>query len=166
MGTPTGAEVINVVKNGFGLHSFYAHGNVTRVAVATTGHNSPGGPKYGIFSSEHDEDSDYITENGNSFDGLLPDGKYSVNYSMSCDTASYDTEPGFHGGGRNCMARAFTTYLGKKGGPAYIGNTRVGLVSSSTVMHKKFLDVLFHTQSLYEPYNCTNAGILKQAQKY
>lgn len=165
LGTPTGTEVVNEVKNGYGLQSFYGHGNVTRVAVATTNYNTSGGPKYGLFSSEEDEDSDYVNEIGNSFDSFLQDGRYSVNYSMSCDTAAYDEESSFQGGDRNCMARAFTTILDKKGGPVYLGNTRAGLVYGSTVMHKKFLDVLFHTQSVYGQYNCTNVGIPEAASK-
>ncbi len=102
-----------------------------------------------------------IIEVGNGLDNLNSDGKYSTLYSISCSVAAFDDErqriP--------CMGRTFTSILEKKGGPAFLGNTRYGWVGWSDRLHSKFLNILFQVQNAYGQYNCTNAGVAEFGSK-
>lgn len=161
LGTPTGADVINQINNGAGIISFYAHGSVTTAAVSSTGNN--GYPKHwvrslDIYDAGHPNG---VIENGNGFDNLYANGKYSVNYSISCDVSAFDWEDseGY------CMARSFTSLLEGKGGPSFFGNTRVGYFDSSRALHTAFLNILFQIQNAYGQYDCTNSGVAEAGSK-
>lgn len=165
LGTPTGADVINQINNGAGISSFYAHGNVTCAAVSSTGANSY--PKHWVRSLDIYETThpDGVIETGNGFDNLNADGKYAINYSISCDVSAYDWEfDGLNDEGY-CMARTFTSMIEGKGGPAFLGNTRVGYWGDSELLHSKFLNILFQVQNAYGQYNCTNAGVAESGSK-
>lgn len=161
LGTPTGASVIDQINNGAGIISFYAHGSVTTAAVSSTGVN--GYPKHWVRSLDiYDAgNSNGVIENGNGFDNLNANGKYSVNYSISCDVSAFDWE----GSEGYCMARSFTSLLEGKGGPAFLSNTRYGYFSTSRPLHSAFLRILLQVQNAYGQYNCTNVGVAEAGSK-
>lgn len=163
LGTPTGAAVVTQINNGTGILSFYAHGDVSCVAVSTTNINAY--PKHYIRSLDNMEiDHQYgINEVGNGIDCFPQNGKYSINYSISCDVAAYDreTEPGEG----ICMAKAHTSHTNAMGGPAFLSNTRSGWFGTSRYLHSAFLRILLQVQSACGQYNCTNVGVAEVGSK-
>lgn len=163
LGTPTGADVVTQINNGTGIVSFYAHGNVSNVAVSTTNNNIY--PKHYIRSLDNMEyDPQYgINEIGNGIDSFPQNGKYSINYSISCDVAAYDWE--VNQGGEMCIAKAYTSHTNGMGGPAFLSNTRYGFFDTSMPLHTAFMRILLQAQSAYGQYNCTNAGVAESGSK-
>lgn len=161
LGTPTGAQVIDQINHGTGIISVYAHGSFSDMAVSTTGCN--GYPKHWVRSLDAYDTTNPlgIIESGNGLDNLNADGKYSILYSISCSVAAFDEETAEE----PCMGRTFTPFLEKKGGPAFLGNTRYGFVGSSDQLQSKFLNILFQVENAYGQYNCTNAGVAESGSK-
>lgn len=110
------------------------HGGPTNVAVATKGIN--GQPKYKVTSLDNGyagmEGAD-ISEQGNGFDNMTNVDYPSVYYSISCETTPFDR----YGNNTDTpnMGQTFTSEI-NGGGPLYLGNTRVGFVSSSSDFSK------------------------------
>lgn len=136
--TPTGQEIIAVLNTGFGFYSMDHHGSPAHVAVRTDGYN--GYPKYGVFSYDSYSASDYFSEPLNGFDKTV--NNCTLLYSIACDVAAYDSASKIEGvQGVDCMAKAWLRVPG--GGPAFLGNTREGLVSWSSGLEECFLQQIF-----------------------
>lgn len=151
---PTGKAVIDEFNNHYGICSFMGHGGPTNVAVATKGIN--GQPKYKVTSLDNGyagmEGAD-VSEQGNGFDNMTNVDYPSVYYSISCETTPFDR----YGNNTDTpnMGQTFTSEI-NGGGPLYLGNTRVGFVSSSSDFFKEFMKVL--------PNNC-NVGVAQAISK-
>jgi hypothetical protein len=109
----------------------------------TKGDNSPlfTTGKNGIFSMDSYDSYVsplYNTETGNGFDNITTD--YTIMYITACSSAAYDDSTYLQG--KYCLPRA---YLGlTTGGPAYIGNTRQGVIpGSGNKLHRAFLYSLY-----------------------
>ncbi|MGC8898731.1 MAG: C25 family cysteine peptidase [Bacteroidota bacterium] len=130
---PTGAQIISTLNSGYGFYSMDHHGSPDHVAVRTSGYN--GYPKYGIFSYDSYTSGQYFGETGNGFDNTT--NNCTILYSIACDVAEYDSA------GDDCMAKAWLRVSG--GGPAFLGNTREGLVSYSSGLERAFLQQIFNS---------------------
>ena len=172
---PSGDSVINALNNGYGIWNIYNHGSPDRVAVRTgltdAGNEYPynGYPKWGVFSYDSLEkyaDAPYVAgadtyavEEGNALDNST--NNCTLVYSVACmvgcydSTAKYDWDPVQD---EDCMAKAFLRVNG--GGPAFIGNTRDGLVDDGMAIEDSFLIDVFQNGITY----IGNAEALSKSQ--
>ncbi len=143
---PLGLDIIDSVNNKhYGLLGNFNHGGPLSYGVATKG-NAAGGHDVNHcvaamdYYDSHDEFlySD-MEDTGNGFDNLSNKVYPAIFYSISCTNMPFDMYK-MHNGTYN-LGRMFTC-RSEGGGPAYMGNTRVGYVTSSTNLYKHFLDSL------------------------
>lgn len=148
---PKGAIIISTINaNLYGLLSIFNHGSPTQYACATSGlcvaiKNQH--CYYGVGADDtFDEElgSPYYMEAGNGFTNLTNYDYPAVCYSISCTNMPFD---GFKtpAGSQN-LGEAFT--LSKGGGIAYLGNTRSGLIDTSYLLYKEFVNRLLTTNNL------------------
>jgi len=141
---PTGRDIINEINDtGYALLSLHHHGEPS--SLITYGYrNGAHWDKYYFLwaiDSIHVTGSGYAAEDtltGNGLNNLT--NKYYPNlcYSVACSTIPFDTMDGFENIPM-VFGESFTT--GKDyGGPAFIGNTRDGVVSTSAGLEKKFFN--------------------------
>jgi hypothetical protein len=151
LGWPTGADVISTLGNGYGIASFHNHGSPRSLAVATQGDN--GTPKYHVFSLDEYSSTASILEQGNGFDSVTTEGRYFVALSGACSIGAYDKESQY-----SCisMARAFTTHIANRCGPAIICDTRDTPGGIGAL--KYFLRAFFHPGHYNLP-KTSNIGI-------
>lgn len=129
---PTGNDAIAAMKGHFGFVSWFNHGHPMTITVKTHGLNST---PYGIGSVTGDIPW-IVKETCNGLDSLGNKDYPMVAYSISCSITPFDGYQDIYKYKTN-IGQSFT--LGKDyGGPALIGNTRVGWVSSSYRMQSVF----------------------------
>ena len=145
--SPKGANVINEFNNNYGIVSFLAHGSPNRVAVATKEINSGDqGSKYFVTSFDSDYHSYMVTqETGNGLDNMTNYCHPTVFYSISCTTMPFDNYDKWGEGYRRNMGDMYTC-VAKGGGPAYLGNTRFGLITASSNLAGIFFDFMLKNQ--------------------
>ncbi len=155
---PSGATVIHNIGNYFpGIVILAAHGNKCRMRIAEmngltnsiTSVDSYVHPSYGSTN-----------EPGNGLDSLpIQSNMYPFVIAKSCNTGQYDYGMTFENeDAYPSMAEAFTTYLSGKGGPLWVGNTRVG--STESVWENSFVTNIFASgvNGLYPEADPWNAG--------
>ena len=142
---PAGADIINEINDTqYGYLSFHNHAGPSCITVY--GYNARRNPKaydhhikwvWALNSYHHNSSSYYYCDTiGNALD--LIDNKWMPNilYSIGCTTMPYDTIPGYENLPMN-FGESFTT--GKDyGGPAFLGNTRNGLMFYSDELEEEF----------------------------
>ncbi|MFZ2323532.1 MAG: C25 family cysteine peptidase, partial [Ignavibacteriaceae bacterium] len=137
---PTGSQVIDEMNyTRYGLWSWFGHGDVPRVNTMTNGVNLA--PRYQISSL--DEIFTDPAETGNGLDNLNNLGYPGIVYSISCDITPFDDfNPNnwWNDTDRN-MGEGFTV-VSKNGGPALLGNTRFGYVTSSSLLYRQFANLI------------------------
>lgn len=131
---PSGTDVIDAMNTTrYGYFNWLGHGHP--LAIGTMSKAYGGTPHYGITSIQGN--IIYIqTESGNGLDNLTNENYPAIAYSIACTVAPYDI---FHSDfeGYPNVAQSFT--LGEKyGGPAFIGNTRVGYIYYSYRLQQLF----------------------------
>ncbi len=137
---PTGNDVVaelNSTKYGF----FSPHGHGNPFGVATKSRNVNEAPIYGIISQQCVPDTCHyhVDENAHGLD-MIDNADYPmILYSMSCDLTPFDTFKGYKG--YYNMGESFTVG-GHYGGPAFIGNTRVGWIYQSWRLERAFIETL------------------------
>lgn len=143
---PTGNDVVDTLKKHFGFVSWFNHGHPMTVTVKT---DTIGRNPYGLSSVTGD--IPWIEkETCNGLDSLGNKDYPMVAYSISCSITPFDIYKKEYGYKTN-MGQSFT--LGKDyGGPALIGNTRVGWVGTSYKMQMVF-NRFFPTHSIGEALN-------------
>ncbi len=129
---PTGNEVISAMNQRYGYVSWFNHGNPTSITAKA---NYYGETPYGL-SSVCDNIPFIVQETANGLDCLTNKYFPMIAYSISCTITPFDEYDSVYSGFYN-MGQSFT--LGKDyGGPALIGNTRQGWVSTSYRFQLKF----------------------------
>ena len=153
LGTTKGADVINEMKNHYGLFGWFCHGGSGRGMyqcspggsnISTMTSETNGSPSWALCAEDANEYcSPYrVHETGNGLDNLNNANYPSILYSNSCDVTPFDiTSNNNNGGARNC-GEAFTVFT-QTGGVAFLGNTKYGLVWSSSEINKKFGDLIY-----------------------
>lgn len=123
---PLGAEVVTEMNNHYGLYSWFNHGAPTTISVMSVGLNQ--GPWWLVTTTDAINEGE--SETGNGLDNLTNEKYPSICYSIGCENVPFDVfdNCNWHTG-RN-MAQGFTV-ITKSGGPAFLGNSRYGWVSSS-----------------------------------
>ncbi len=136
---PQGADVINEMNTSpyYGWLNVYGHGNFMDIVIASNGVNSaPGG--WGLFTFDSYSHSPWFqNETGNGLDNITNiDDKYPIFYTIACRSFEFDDEDYY------TPTEGFTCFS-ETGGPAALGNTCVGLISSSYKLHSRFLEQLW-----------------------
>lgn len=148
--SPTGKEIIDEFNNHYGISSFMGHGSPQSVRVAT-GSNAP---YYKLTSFDNISSSTTIIESGNGFDNMSNTFFPSINYSISCYTNSFDND--------YSMGKVYTC-VSNGGGPAYLGNTRLGIYGILETS-RYFAGEFFNTISSGTSFNIGKVeGISKQS---
>lgn len=134
---PYGAEVISKMNERYGLFSWFAHGDEA-YGITTKSDYVNGGPYYGITSLDNYTRT-LQEESGNGLDNLTNYKFPAIAYTIACTIMPYDkynfNDVPFS------IGESFTV-AGKYGGPAFLGNTRVGYVCSSFELYKRFVESL------------------------
>ena len=145
----TGTEIINMMKRKYGYVSWMNHGVSTALILKYKLDTSR--PRYGVTALSGDDAVTYESSNG--IEKLGNKDYPMIAYSIACSTTPFDEYDEGNSNNIN-LGKSFT--VGKDyGGPAYIGNTRVGLVS--------------HTYKVQQIFNqnindCTVADALNKAK--
>lgn len=162
---PCGSEVISLLNSEKPFYiSLHGHGGPNGILLTDTKWSYPSGVynnQYAYGINALDNETTYIKqEENNGLDCLNNKNYPGIMYSMSCTTMPYDI-----------YTNADTTYnvtynvgesytLGKDyGGVAYLGNTRVGAMGTSTTIEHYFLEQLLSgetTISKAEAYSKIN----------
>lgn len=145
----SGSQLIDIInQNKYGYLSLYGHGEPQSIEVFNDGlyRNVISALDYYIGDTLGLTSETTINETGNGLDCLINNHHPLICYSISCVTMPYDVDPTFN---------VFTNYeydynfgesftLGKNyGGPAYLGNTRMGYGYASEYLENEFIYSLF-----------------------
>lgn len=134
---PTANAVINEMNNHYGLWSWFAHASPNSVVAMSCSTNMY--PRYKVNTFDSIEVNEII-ENGDALENLNNFNYPAILYSCACDNNPFDDFQINFYTGRN-LGEGFTVII-KAGGPAFLGNTRYGWVSSSAALYYKFADLL------------------------
>lgn len=139
---PTGNQVIAKLNEKYGYASFYTHGTPYSIQTKTNGNNNinnPYNPIIHAITSVQGADSIIVHETNNGLN-MLTNALYPMfMYTASCHSAPFDTFDSYNH--YPCIGKSFTVG-GVYGGPAMIGNTRLGPVFSSDILQKCFIENL------------------------
>jgi len=150
---PKGADVIAELNNHYGFYSVFNHGNPCSFATATYGNNDwenkTGGipHRYQVTSSDDFiNDANITRENGNGFDNLTNFNFPTIIYSISCSNMPYDNYDYWGvnhkiASGTRTLGTSFTV-ANNGGGPAFLGNTRVGWSGTANDLETAFFNNL------------------------
>ena len=132
---PTGTQVVDSMNIAhYGYMNWMGHGHP--FAIATKTDSIQKANTYAITSVQADTIPYIRRENGNGIDNLNNRDYPAIVYSISCTITPFDIYRPVYSGHPN-IGQSFT--LGKDyGGPALIGNTRIGLVGYSYRLQKLF----------------------------
>jgi len=134
---PTGHDVITKMNEHYGLFGWFGHGG--DYGIATLHNESPNAWFWEGMTSIDSYKGAYQEESGNGLDSLTNKNYPAIAYTIACTVVPYDkynfsTVPYSFG--------ESYTVAGDFGGPAFLGNTRWGWVSTSHLLFRKFIDVL------------------------
>lgn len=152
--SPTGSEIIEEIESTkFGFINLHCHGGVWGISVRADGYEE--WHPNGIISMQNipNKYRTWVQESKNGLDMLTNSEFPMVAYSMSCDLMPYDNmllyveKDEKNGDEYTIPSNLYNfgdsfTIGGLYGGPAFIGNTRVGYVTSSFDQEKVFLGLL------------------------
>lgn len=133
---PSGTEVIEAMNaTHYGYLNWMGHGHPLCICTKSDGVNASNSI-YGIIPVQTDTVPYTFREEGHGLDNLDNKDYPAIVYSISCTITPFDSyRPPFDS--HPNIGQSFT--MGKDyGGPALIGNTRVGYVTSSTNLQKLF----------------------------
>ncbi|MDP3148260.1 MAG: C25 family cysteine peptidase [Ignavibacteria bacterium] len=130
---PLGTDVINALNTGYGFYNIYNHGMPDVYDVSNSGNNKR--PWKGIVRLRTDPTPGGYEE-VNSFDNITANNTSTIVYSIACDVAQPDYTI-------RSLGDIYTT-LSNSGGTAFLGNTKVGWVSSSYCLHEAFVTALYN----------------------
>lgn len=158
--SPTASEIINEINaTKYGFFNIHCHGGIFGVTVMSQFHDTWGGNTIVSMSNIKNNYRTWAREDGNSLDMLSNFNSPMIGYSMGCDLMPYDNmllhvrerknakDDIFLPVGYYNFGDAFTIG-GLYGGPAFIGNTRYGLIGSSFTQELQFLQQLGDNLSL------------------
>ncbi len=144
--SPTGAEVIQEMNNRYGFFSWHGHGAPAGITVRSRGVNVWDNYAIVPFDGVLDIDSIHFfymnVENGHGLDNLTNQDYPAIAYSIACTVTPFDIY-----GNYNIpynIGSSFTV-AGLYGGPAFLGNTRNGLVSYSALLEERFVEQIKST---------------------
>lgn len=149
----SGDNMINAMNEGYGFTHTYMHGTKTRLGNRAV--------SYGYYLHPLDE-YEYGTYNidGDGFDNLtVNNGKYSIDYSISCSGGAYARTGEGSLGPKICFPEAFTSYTNNAGGPAMIANTNYGLRTDSPAIEEDFLINVFEDDNYNIGVALSNAKV-------
>jgi hypothetical protein len=145
---PRGSDIVSQMNSvRYGFWGWFNHGCPIGITAKASGYNThnpqTGESNYGTVSMLTALDSyngyqNQESEINKGLDNLTNQNFPSIIYAISCDVAPFDVyHPNWYGGCLN-MAESFT--MGSNyGGPAFLGNSRLGYIFSSSELFNSFL---------------------------
>ncbi len=144
--SPTGAQVVSEMSQGYGVVNWNHHGNSIASLVRTHGNHGPGSSwrvtTYDDYWSSEPED-------GNGLDNLTNTDRYFVLDATECYNAAYDEA---HHWGNTSIAEG-AVFFADRGAVAFLGNTRWGYIYYSNQYRIDFLKALFGYEGTPPVYN-------------
>lgn len=143
---PLGNDIIDSINNiHYGILGNFNHGGPLSYGVATHGVGDYGPNYHHVICAMDSYDSGFwayssIVDYGNGFDNLTNSVYPAIFYSVSCKNMPFDMFEMYED--TYNLGRIFTC-RSEGGGPAYLGNTRDGITTSSTSLFKYFIDSIF-----------------------
>ena len=158
---PTANYAIEQMKN-FGFQSLHGHGSPYSVAICNyfryliTSKNHISNKKDGYNGVTTDY---FINEDANGLDNLDNGKKPSILYSVSCHNNPFDIMEGIDHYKYDLDMNLGESYTvgGDYGGPAFLGNTRAGLCTTSAFLERDFVNII---------QNCNKVGIAETYSRY
>lgn len=143
-GTTKGEDVINEMKNHYGMFGWFCHGGTggKNSGIATMTSGIHGQPYWKLDAEDTNAYFNVQPESNNGLDNLSSADYPSILYSNSCDVTPFDITSNNNNFGARNSGEAFTV-LPQTGGVAFLGNTKYGLVGSSSAINKKFGDLIY-----------------------
>jgi hypothetical protein len=132
---PYGAAVISKMEERYGLFSWFGHGDTYGISTSSNYINAS--PWHGISSLDSYKGG-FEEEAGNGLDNLTNDLYPAIAYTIACDVTPFDKYKYSYGNVEFCFGEGFTV-AGMYGGPAFMGNTRSGLIFSSYLLYANFI---------------------------
>ncbi|MDR3627991.1 MAG: C25 family cysteine peptidase, partial [Ignavibacteriaceae bacterium] len=134
---PLGTDVINALNTGYGFYNMYNHGAQIAYVVSDSLYNLK--PRRGV--ARYTTDGPLLSTSGytelGSFDCINANYTSTIIYSVACDVCWPDYS-------QRSIGDIYTT-LGNSGGPAFLGDTRAGLVYYSYFVNIAFDTALYKT---------------------
>lgn len=137
---PTGADVIREMNNRYGFFSWHGHGAPAGITVRSRGVNDWDNYAIVPFDGVLDKDSVHYSMNvevGHGLDNLTNQDYPAIAYSIACDVTPFDIFERYDI--KYNIGSSFTV-AGLYGGPAFLGNTRVGWIGPSVRLEKLFVE--------------------------
>lgn len=125
---PKGNDVINELSKHYGYVTWINHGEPPFVITKMNGYEAE--CKNAIVATSEFHSPEIYKETNNSLDCLRNKNYPMIAYGIACHVAAFDNHKKDIYGNYANFARSFTT-LGEYGGPAFIGNTRIGYEDST-----------------------------------
>ncbi len=134
---PTGIDVINVMREGWGFIANHNHGDFSYYASRASGYN--------LYNRSNVWGDTTWLEFDDAISHIPDSGRYGVHYSTSCDVGAFDFDKGIFVPGpyhsTYCLAESYLIEPG--GGIAFLGYSRWGWVSASFRMEGRFVERVF-----------------------
>ncbi len=165
---PLGSTIISDINaNKYGFLAFFNHGSPRDICVSALGEGESDRTNCNIVSQDTIDKNKAILpggreDDGNGFDNLTNFDYPAVVYAQCCHNMPFDDYGNYKAkyNVRN-MGEAFTC-ANNGGGVAYLGNTREGYWTNSTILFKDFLDCAHNHKQ--DGNNC-KLGILEYESK-
>lgn len=137
---PTGKQVIDEMNNHYGFFSWHGHGSPGGIAVKSR--DIRVSPIYGILAlSGAGNNWFHVVEEGNGLNDLTNFNHPAIAYSMSCTITPFDIYRESNETEYNVIYNVGESFTvgSLAGGPALLGNTRVGYIYESFDLERKFI---------------------------
>lgn len=136
--SPTGAQIISEMSQGYGMVNWNHHGNDVAALVRTRGNHTQGLRSWRV--STYDEYLGFEEpEDGNGLDNLTNTHEYFVLDAIECNNGAYDIANHYD---KTSIAGG-ALFLSERGAVAFLGNTRVGYWGWSNAYRIECLKALF-----------------------
>ena len=146
---PKGIDVIEDMKRHYGFFSWHGHGNPYIISVGSyNDYDSDGKKNSGIYYISSCDNTTSKEDREYGFTGInrIDNKDYpSIAYSIACITSPFDRYISDNKPYDNIRFCNAFTIEGDYGGPAFLGNTRFGSVSTSHYLEQSFAKFLADT---------------------
>ncbi len=172
--SPTGGQVISVMSEPVGAVNFYAHGNPYEIFVRTMGANeddyanSQDSIHFYAVTAKQGQRTYSRFESNNGFDKVENQHYPMIGFSASCYNAPFDIIQKMVCDENvlfdaTSLGKSFTT--GRDyGGPAWVGNTRVGLINMSLSVQTLMNNEIKTLKSMGEALALAKGNLMENTQ--
>ncbi len=136
--SPYANNVLAKMNERYGLYGWFGHGGPNAVTTMSSELNQY--PRW-CLNSEDNIETGEVSENQDGLDNLTNIDYPAITYSVGCENMPFDdhnTAPNKYNMGESFTINNLT------GGPAFLGNTRFGLVFASFHLFEEFADLIIN----------------------